>query len=77
MTYIHPREIDPAQPRLALPALKSFKYYVGLASCERKLATLLRDYRFDTVDEVLKRHPPRVTRELRDGAIVGAEPALA
>lgn len=72
MTYIHPREIDPAQPRMALPLLKRWKYYVGLESCEAKLATLLREYRFGTVAQVLERHPPRAVRELKGLEIVGA-----
>ena len=79
MAYIHPREIDPAQPRLKLPALKGFKYYVGLDACERKLATLLREYRFASVAEVLERHPPREVRELKGGEFVpiGAAAAVA
>jgi len=56
MAYIHPREINPAQPRLKLPLLKSLKYYIGLSSCERKLRRLLGMYRFGTVSEVLRRH---------------------
>ena len=73
MTYIHPREIDPAQPRMRLPALKGFKYYVGLDTCERKLASLLRDYSFASVAEVLRRHPPRELHELRGTEIVKVE----
>jgi len=53
MAYIHPREINPTQPRLDLPLLKRFKYYVGLESCERKLRSLLHTYRFGTVSDVL------------------------
>jgi len=70
MTYIHPREIDPQQPHLKLPALKGFKYYVGVAGCEAKLRQLLREYRFASVAEVLRQHPPREEREYRDGEIV-------
>ncbi len=77
MTYIHPREIDPAQPRLKLPALKGFKYYVGLDTCERKLAELLREYRFESVAEVLRLHPPRETRELRGREMVAVEESAA
>jgi len=53
MTYIHPREIDPQQPRLQLPRLKSFKYYVNIATAEEKLRWLLKTYRFGTVADVL------------------------
>ena len=48
MTYIHPREIDPQQPRLELPRMKGFKYYVNIATTEEKLRTLLKTYRFGT-----------------------------
>ena len=44
--YVHPREIDPDQPRMALPWKRRFKYYVGLRSTERKLRALLRELRF-------------------------------
>jgi len=56
MAYIHPREINPTQPRLDLPLLKRFKYYVGLESCERKLRSLLHTYRFGTISETLRNH---------------------
>jgi len=75
MTYIHPREIDPRQPRLKLPATKSFKYYVGIAGCADKLRRLLREYRFASVAEVLRAHPPRESREYRDGEIVAVTAA--
>jgi polysaccharide deacetylase family protein (PEP-CTERM system associated) len=44
--YVHPREIDPDQPRMALPWKRRFKYYVGLRSTRQKLRALLRDHRF-------------------------------
>lgn len=53
MTYIHPREINPQQPRLELPRIKSFKYYVNIDTAEEKLRTLLKTYKFGTVADVL------------------------
>ena len=53
MLYIHPREINPAQPRLELPALKSFKYYVNIAGTEAKLRKMLKAFRFGTINETL------------------------
>ncbi len=44
--YVHPREIDPDQPRMELPWQRRFKYYVGLRSTAAKLRALLRDHRF-------------------------------
>jgi polysaccharide deacetylase family protein (PEP-CTERM system associated) len=51
--YVHPREIDPDQPRMELSALRRFKYYVGLRSAEDKIRALLRDHRFVSVREYL------------------------
>ena len=72
MAYTHPREIDPDQPRMNLPLLKSWKYYTGLENCEAKLRSLLGAYRWSTVADVLKAHPPTESRVLRDGEIVPA-----
>jgi hypothetical protein len=77
MSYIHPREIDPEQPRLKLPWKKGFKYYVGIKGCEAKLREVLRTYRFTTITETLKsvRDWPAydlVLRGERDGDIVPA-----
>jgi polysaccharide deacetylase family protein (PEP-CTERM system associated) len=44
--YVHPREIDPGQPRMDLPPLRRFKYYVGLGRAEGKLRAILRTGRF-------------------------------
>jgi len=54
--YIHPREIDPGQPRMTLPPFRRFKYYVGLGSMERKLRALLRDHHFVPAWEWLESH---------------------
>lgn len=53
MAYIHPREINPQQPRLHLPRVKSFKYYVNIDIAEEKLRWLLKTYKFGTVADVL------------------------
>ncbi len=42
--YLHPWELDPAQPRVRLPPASRFRHYVGLASLERKLRALLREF---------------------------------
>jgi len=39
--YVHPREIDPEQPRLPLGWPVSLIHYWGIAGCERKLDALL------------------------------------
>lgn len=53
MLYIHPREINPDQPRLKLPLAKYLKYYVGINSTKGKLRSLLRKYSFSTVTQTL------------------------
>jgi hypothetical protein len=52
MSYIHPREVNPYQPRMPLPLLKRFKYYVNLSTTERKLENLVRAFPFASVSEV-------------------------
>jgi polysaccharide deacetylase family protein (PEP-CTERM system associated) len=54
MIYIHPRETNVGQPRLKLPRIKYFKYYVGLKSTKDKLAALLNSYKFGTISNVLE-----------------------
>jgi polysaccharide deacetylase family protein (PEP-CTERM system associated) len=47
--YVHPWELDPAQPRPPMPWAHRFRHYVGLARAERKLAALLGAFTFTTV----------------------------
>jgi len=50
--YLHPREVDPSHPRLKMPLMRKFKSYVNLASAEKKLRYLLRDYRFGRIRDI-------------------------
>lgn len=50
--YLHPRELDPDQPRMALPARRRFKYYVGLDTVTDKIERLFRKFRFGTLSAV-------------------------
>jgi len=48
--YLHPWEIDPEQPRVPGVSLKTrFRHYVNLHRTEDRLARLLADFRWDTV----------------------------
>jgi hypothetical protein len=61
--YIHPWELDPAQPRLRLGTrLSRFRHYVNLKTTERKLERLLERLRFGPVTQVVGRasSPPRL-----------------
>jgi polysaccharide deacetylase family protein (PEP-CTERM system associated) len=52
--YIHPWEIDPDQPRVTgLSRVGRFRHYVGLRHGEARFGSLLRDFRWGTVMEVL------------------------
>jgi polysaccharide deacetylase family protein (PEP-CTERM system associated) len=55
--YLHPRELDPDQPRMHLPPARRFKYYVGLDSVQAKVGTLLDSFRFGTLAQVAARTP--------------------
>jgi polysaccharide deacetylase family protein (PEP-CTERM system associated) len=42
--YVHPREIDPAHPRLPMSPVRRFKSYVNLSSTEGKLRRILGEF---------------------------------
>ncbi|MDX1589798.1 MAG: DUF3473 domain-containing protein [Oleiphilaceae bacterium] len=51
--YLHPWEIDPEQPRVPVSPLSRFRHYNNLHRCESRLARLLEDFSFTTVEQVL------------------------
>lgn len=51
--YLHPREIDPDQPRLDLKAKDYLIHYYGIRRCERKLISVLKRYEFETMRDML------------------------
>jgi polysaccharide deacetylase family protein (PEP-CTERM system associated) len=51
--YVHPWEIDPAQPRIPLPRRIALTHYANLGATERRLRRLLRDFSFAPMREVL------------------------
>jgi polysaccharide deacetylase family protein (PEP-CTERM system associated) len=53
--YMHPWEIDPDQPRVPGPGLKTrFRHYVNLRRTEPRLARLLKDFRWGRIDRVFR-----------------------
>lgn len=52
--YLHPREIDPKQPRLKLKLLDYCIHYYGIRGCEKKLKKVLQHYDFITMREFVK-----------------------
>jgi polysaccharide deacetylase family protein (PEP-CTERM system associated) len=53
IVYVHPREIDPQQPHLPLPALRRFRCYVNLHSTLPKLTWLCRHCAFVPMVEMV------------------------
>jgi polysaccharide deacetylase family protein (PEP-CTERM system associated) len=51
--YVHPWELDPQQPRPAMPWSHRFRHYVGLAGAQRKLEALLAAFPFSAIDRAL------------------------
>jgi polysaccharide deacetylase family protein (PEP-CTERM system associated) len=51
--YFHPWELDPHQPRPAMPWRHRIRHYIGMAREEKKLARLLRDIKFTAIRDVL------------------------
>lgn len=60
--YVHPREIDPKHPRLAMKLSRRFKSYVNLNSTRMKVDRILADFPCTSFREHLKSHgvPQRV-----------------
>jgi polysaccharide deacetylase family protein (PEP-CTERM system associated) len=51
--YIHPWELDPNQPRFAVPWPTRLRHYGGLARTERRLERLLSEFRFTAVRDTV------------------------
>jgi polysaccharide deacetylase family protein (PEP-CTERM system associated) len=54
LVYLHPWEIDPAQPRIRARALARFRQYLNLQKTEERLVRLLQDFRFGSMSTVLR-----------------------
>jgi polysaccharide deacetylase family protein (PEP-CTERM system associated) len=51
--YLHPWEIDPAQPRLRAGVLGRLRHYRNLDRTAERLRTLLADFRFGPVEDLV------------------------
>jgi hypothetical protein len=52
--YLHPWEIDPGQPRVSgLGRLSYFRHYVNLSRCEARFRSLLDDFSWTTLRDLL------------------------
>lgn len=53
IVYLHPREIDPDQPRLPMGFKRRFMTYTGLRTTEPKMRALFRDFTFTTFAQLM------------------------
>ena len=51
--YIHPWEVDPAQPRLTVSWLTRMRHYGGLRGAAHRLERLLAEFRFTAVRDTV------------------------
>jgi len=56
--YIHPREIDPAHPRLEMSLKRKFKSYVNLRTTEVKIRSLLAEFPATTFQNFIRLNNP-------------------
>lgn len=67
--YIHPWEIDAGQPTMTgMKRSHRFRHYVNLSRCDARFDSLLGDFRWTTMADLLERwkpasHTPRPTRD--------------
>ena len=54
VVYLHPREIDPGQPRLKLSVKERLIHYYGINGCEKKLVRVLKKFEFSSIEEFYK-----------------------
>lgn len=62
VVYLHPREIDPAERRLDLPAKEAFIHYHGIAGAREKLASIMRSFTFTSVIDHLRTIDPSLRK---------------
>ncbi len=55
--YVHPREIDPAHPRLPMSARRRFKSYVNLRTTEFKIRRIFDDFETTTFERLIEQTP--------------------
>ncbi len=53
--YLHPWELDPAQPKAPVRGIKRFRHYVNLRGTRKKLERLLERHEFTTMNDVIQR----------------------
>jgi len=60
--YFHPWEIDVDQPRVdGISSKTRFRHYVNIGRMERKLTQLLKDFKWDRMDNIFLAAPASAT----------------
>ena len=54
IVYLHPWEVDPAQPRIPAGQISRFRHYTNLHRTERRLERLLKDFTFAPLGYILE-----------------------
>lgn len=57
--YLHPWEIDPGQPRVKVKPSFAFRHYNNLSRCEARLDSLLADFQWAAVGDMLDQYKTR------------------
>jgi polysaccharide deacetylase family protein (PEP-CTERM system associated) len=52
--YLHPRDLNPASPRISTTSLRKFRYYGGRKGMVAKLEAILRGRRLVSIEEFLR-----------------------
>ena len=66
--YIHPWEIDPGQPRLAVSALNQLRHYRGLSGAMKRIDLILKEFSFTTIASYLPALDERPATRITVGA---------
>ncbi len=64
--YLHPWEVDPAQPRIQAPLKSRLRHYTNLRRTESRLDSILESFPFAPMARVLEQHPPEASCSLSD-----------
>ncbi|NHN32468.1 DUF3473 domain-containing protein [Paenibacillus agricola] len=54
IVYLHPREVDAYEQKLALPFKENFIHYYNVGKTQKKLEDILKSYSFTSISEHLK-----------------------
>lgn len=61
--YVHPREIDPNHPRLAMGFMRRFKSYVNLRTTEKKIRRLTGDFSLTSFENFISEYYDQVENQ--------------